>query len=128
MCVFHESGVTSGLAFSAAVPGGGQCGNAPCWKPKGAAGFRYSSKDGIPEGTATVLLRSGVAGKAVVLFKGKGARLSDRAGGLPDLPLATPLRAQLRGGQGLCVETVFDATGVVDNDPVKGIFKVRGAP
>jgi cysteine-rich repeat protein len=128
LCIFDESGPESLLAFAAAIPGGGMCGNAPCWREKGKAGFRYARADGAPDGAVAVRLRAAETGRSAVVFKGRGTHLTDRVGGLPALPLATPLRVQLRGGFDLCVESEHTAASVIANDAVKGRFKARGAP
>ena len=128
LCVFDESSITPGLLFRARVPGGGTCDGRPCWKPNDATGFGYKSKAATPEGIVVAKLTSGSDGKAKAVLKGKGVHLSDRPNGLPALPLATPLRAQLLGGGGLCLETTFDASSVVKNDGVRGVFKARGTP
>jgi len=127
LCVFDESGPLPQLAFSAVVPAASACGSATCWKPKGTSGYRYVRNDGAPDGAAALRLRAGGDGQAAVLFKGRGSFLSDRAGGLPELPLSLPLRTQLRGSAGVCVETVHDAASVVANDVSPGVFKAHGS-
>jgi len=67
-------------------------------------------------------------GHARSLLTGRGAHLSDRSYGLPSLPLPLPLRAQLHGASGLCLETRHEASGIVKNDPATGRFKARGTP
>lgn len=71
-------------------------------------------------------LKSGAAGTARMLAKGKGSGLSGRPHGLPAPPLALPLRAQLQIAGGACFETRHDADSVRRNRP--GSFTARGAP
>src|SRR5262249_56027377 len=99
-----------------------------CWKRKDTAGFSYKNKAATPEGITVTKLTSGPGGKAKAVLEGKGVPLSDRPNGLPALPLATPLRVQLLGNGGLCLETTHDASGVVKNDAARGVFKARGTP
>src|SRR5262249_50170986 len=111
--------------FRAALPGGGSCGGHSCWTAKGASGFRYKNSTATPEGITLATLRSGAAGKARAVLKGKGVHLSDRPSALPLPVLPTPLHVQLLGPQGLCLETRHSAAGVVKNDPVSGLFRAR---
>jgi hypothetical protein len=110
------------------VPGGGVCDGRPCWKPNDTAGFGYKSKTATPDGITLTKLTPGPDGKAKVVLEGKGVHLSDRPNGLPGPPLATPLRVQLLGENGLCLETTHDVSGVVKNDAARGVFKARGTP
>lgn len=73
-----------------AVPAAGTCrGGKPCWKST-KAGFTYKDKDATPDGIVTVVLKSGAAGKARIVVKGKGTALA-----VPPLPLTLPARVQL---------------------------------
>jgi len=128
LCVYDESMATPALLFRALVPGGGTCDGNPCWKTKGKSGFGYKNNAATPQGVTVAKLEPGAAGHAKVLVKGKGRHLSDRPSALPVLPLPTSLRVQLQGAGGLCMETRHDAASVLKNDPVKGLFKARGAP
>jgi hypothetical protein len=125
VCLYDESGPTT-LLFRATMPGGALCGDEPCWKATGSVGFGYKNSDTTPEGVLVARLKSGTPAKAKV--KGKGVHLSDRAAGLPSLPLAEQLRVQLQGANGLCLETLHDGSTVLKNDAAKGLFKARGAP
>jgi hypothetical protein len=125
VCVYDEAGPIT-LLFRAVVPGGGQCGTKPCWKAAGADAFRYRNSDGTPEGIVGARLESGTPGKAKVT--GRGVHLSDRSAGLPAPPLAELLRVQLRGDNGLCLETRHDGSTILKNDGATGVFKARGAP
>ncbi len=122
LCVYDDFGGTPSLLLSAAIPPGGTCGTQPCWKglgsPAGASGFKYKDNAGTAGGVTGILLKPGIAGKAKVTLKGKGANLV-----LPGenahaaLPLATPVaaRVQLRAANGECWEAVYAPGGVVKN-------------
>jgi len=128
LCVYDESTTPPGLLFRALLPGGGSCGAGPCWKAKGAKGFSYKNLGATPEGITLTKLNSGEAGAAKAVLKGKGVHLSDRPLPLPAPMLPTPLRVQLHGAGGLCLETTHSAAGVVKNDPASGVFKAHGTP
>ena len=128
LCVYDQSTMPPGLLFRATLPGGGSCDGAPCWKAKGSTGFGYKNSAAMPQGVTLTRLKSGAAGAAKALLKGKGVHLSDRPFGLPAPLLPTPLRVQLLGDSGLCLETTHSAAGVVKNDAASGVFKARGTP
>jgi cysteine-rich repeat protein len=127
LCVFDESSLAPALAFAATIPGGGTCDGSPCWRSTGD-GFVFKSRSAAPDGIVMAKLKTGSGGGAKALVKGKGVHLSDRPNGLPTLPLATPLRVQLVGEDGLCLETTHDGSSVLKNDPARGVFKARGSP
>ena len=62
-------------------------------------------------GVTQLQLQSGTEGKARVALKGAGTALA-----LPTLPLATPIRVELRAGTGACFATTHAAAGLVRND------------
>jgi cysteine-rich repeat protein len=128
LCIFDESTLPPGLLFRAAIPDGASCGEASCWKAKGEKGFHYKSQSGLPDGVTRTKLGAGAAGRAKAILKGKGVHLSDRAFGLPAPLLPTPLRVQLVGDGGLCLETKHGPEGVLKNDAASGVFKARGTP
>jgi len=84
-------------------PAGGTCGTKPCWKATGTTGFKYGNKDGTPDGVTKETLKSGTAGHGKVQVQGGGLNLQ-----LPTLPLATPVRVQVRqDGSSTCWEATF---------------------
>jgi len=98
------------LVASAAAPAGGTCAGRPCWALK-SSGFRYGQKEMTPNGLTAIDVRSGAAGKARMVLKGKGEPL-----GLPALPIASlPLTVQLANGVGTCWSAVF-AGDIRQND------------
>lgn len=93
---------TASLVASAAAPAGGICAGRPCWTPK-SHGFRYLQKSATPNGLTSIDLKSGAAGKARIVLKGKGGALA-----LPALPIApVPLTMQLSNGAGQCWAATF---------------------
>jgi hypothetical protein len=121
LCVYDGSGT---LVTSAGAPAAGVCAGTPCWDALGTKGFRYKDKDLTPDGLLKVLLRSGDAGKAKVVAKGKGLNLD-----VPALPIGGgdfPLVVQMQGEQGECWSSTFDSGDVVRNDA--GQLKAKFAP
>jgi hypothetical protein len=106
-CLFDQSG----LVMSAAVPAGGTCGTKPCWKALSGKGYKYVDKEGTPDGVTKLLLRSGGAGLAKVILKGKGANLD-----MPSLPLTLNVTAQVQGANGECWTTIHTPLGTSRND------------
>jgi cysteine-rich repeat protein len=127
LCIFDESTAPPGLLFRAVVPGGGSCNGAPCWKDK-AGGFVYKNSAAAPDGITVVALRAGADGVARATLRGRGMHLSNRAAGLPVPLLPTPLRVQLLGDGGVCMETTHSTAGVRTNDAAHGVFRARGTP
>jgi hypothetical protein len=111
LCLYGESSGTPELIFEATAPAGGTCGTASCWKPNGASGYGYKNKAATPRGLTQIRVKAGEPGKAQATVKGKGALL-----GVPQLPLAPPIRVQLQAANGECWETVHASAGVTKND------------
>ena len=94
------------LYVSANAPAGGLCRGRPCWSAAGAKGFVYRDGDRTPDGLLKTKILAGVAGAAKAVVKGKDVAL--------DFPLFSglssmgpPLRAQLRGRNGMCLEAQY---------------------
>ncbi|HLY36477.1 MAG TPA: hypothetical protein VKU61_00475 [Candidatus Binatia bacterium] len=104
LCIYDTSGVPV-LFYESSVPAGAS------WSPAGSTGFRYRSKDGLPEGTTAATLRSGPAGAAKASLKGQDAHL-----GPPVLPLPLPARVQLQSSGGTCFEATYSNAGVGVNN------------
>jgi hypothetical protein len=98
--------------FRSSVPAGGTCGSLDCWRTLGATGFKYINRDRTPDGVLKVLLKSGTAGRAKVLVKGKGVNLPFPAS---FLPMATPVHVQLQSESGTCWQTTHLQTGPLLN-------------
>src|SRR5262249_41575331 len=125
LCVFDDASPT--LLFRAVVAGGGVCDGNPCWTAGGQRTLRYRSSTS-PEAVTMLRLRAGADGAAGAMVKAKGVHLSDHPAALPAPPLSLPLRVQLHGSNGLCLETRHTAMSVLKNDAAAGVFKARGAP
>ena len=109
-CLFDQSGTASDLLFVADLSAGGTCGTPACWRST-ATGYRYwDGSKPSPAGIRSALLKSGSAGRAKFIVKGKGDFLQERLLGLPVPPLPAPLRAQLQAATGACWDTTFSAT------------------
>lgn len=103
-----------GDAVEAALPAGGG------WAAAGSSGFKYQDASGTPAGVQKALLKSGTAGKAKLLVKGRGLNVPD------DLapPVALPLTVQLvNDTTAACWEAVFDSGDVIKN--VAGQLKLK---
>ena len=75
------------------------------WTALGSKGFRFKDLTGTPNGAQKAQVKSGAAGKAKALVKGKGANLPDLTG-----PLTLPVTVQLvNDANGTCFETVYGA-------------------
>ncbi len=96
------------LLLSARAPKGDTCRTnelRDCWK-ENAKGFRYVDRDLTPDGLQQVALKSGPAGKAQILVKGRGNNLQ-----APPLSVMNlPVRVQLVNGGGACWEATFNTT------------------
>jgi hypothetical protein len=87
-----------------------------CWKPN-SKGFAFKDKAHTPDGAEQLKLKSGVAGKAQVQFKGKGDNLQ-----MPPGSRTGPVIVQLQPAtQSVCWEAVYgvpfqknDGTNFVD--------------
>ncbi len=100
LCVYDAGGPV----LSAAVPPGGVCLEKPCWTAKSGA-FGYKNNLRTPQGIGKLDLKTGVAGKAKIGAKGKGALLQ-----MPSLGgLVPPLRVQLVRPGGPCWEASYSA-------------------
>lgn len=106
LCVYDDS-LAPQPVLDAGVVAGGVCDDKPCWKEGGTKGYSYRSKTGQSGGITALKLTSGVAGRAKVLVKAKGASLV-----LPALPLTSPVVVQLLIDDGLtteCWQTTYTA-------------------
>lgn len=101
LCLYDEA---STLVMTASVPPGGLCGKKACWKAT-KHGFTYVNKALAPDGVQQLVLVQGLLpGKAKITAKGKGVNLD-----MPPLPLAGPVRVQLKNTGGACWEATYSA-------------------
>lgn len=119
VCAYDESGATPALLFRATIPGSSQWVSTP-------TGFRYKDYSAAADGMTVAVLRAGTGGTASAKLKGKGVSLSNRPYGLPAVPVPLPVRVQLQLENGLCMETLHDASSTLQND--LGVFKAKGTP
>jgi cysteine-rich repeat protein/parallel beta-helix repeat protein len=107
LCLHATDGPEATLLVETAAPAG------PDWEDREGKGFRYKTKDLLPDGLKQVHLRPGEAGKAKFKIKGKGPNLR-----LPVLGLdpASTVHAQLRGPRGICFGLEFPPP-FAKNDP-----------
>jgi hypothetical protein len=109
LCVFDDGTEV----FRSTIDPGGACGSLPCWRPLGSSGYKYINRDRTPDGILKLLLKSGAAGKAKVILKGKGDNLPFPGG---FLPMATPVMVQLSNDTpGACWQTTHVSTGPLIN-------------
>jgi hypothetical protein len=97
---------TGGLATSAEAPADGLCDGKPCWR-ESSRGFKYRKRNLSGSGTTNklqIILKSGEAGKAKFILKGKGG-----VPPIPRLPIAMPVTAQLVNSNGVCWEATFSS-------------------
>jgi hypothetical protein len=102
-CVYDGG---SELIARAHAPAGELCSaGRACWR-ESTTGFKYSDPALTPDGVKQLQLRSGVAGKARIVLKGRGDLLD-----VPALPvLSLPVRAQMQNGDGECWEASYGST------------------
>lgn len=86
---------------------------AASWQTLGTKGFKFKSASGLPDAAQKAMLKSGAAGKAKAMVKGKGGNLPDTL--VPTLPL--PVTAQLvNDTNGTCFEAIYALGDVIKND------------
>jgi len=100
----------SAVVTAAEILPGGTCGTKPCWTSLGADGFKYVDKAASRDGIQKLILRTGLAGEAKVIAKGKGPGLE-----LSALPLSLPVTAQVLASNGECWSATFDSGGIALN-------------
>lgn len=102
VCLYDQAGA---LVAEVIVDRAGlTCGTKPCWKALGGSGYRYSDKVGGADGTRSIVLKAGPAGKGIA--KTFGA--NDATKGQTALP--TGVAAALAGQTQATVQVVTDDT------------------
>ena len=118
LCIY--AGSANALVAKATVPP-----DPVKWQPVSDVGWKYKDPAATADGVQKVLLKSGAAGKAKELLKGKGSALPDLPPGT--LPVAVdgfPVVAQLFNNEtNLCWEGRFDAADVKSNTAAQ--FKAK---
>lgn len=110
LCVY--TGTAEDLIVETSIPGEGACPS--CWT-ENTPGFKYKVPGG---GIEKVLLKSGDAGKAKIVLKGKGGALPD----LPAVPITVPVRVQLSNSEGECWDATYSTATKNENN----LFKAKG--
>jgi hypothetical protein len=105
LCIYDGN---ANLILNARAPKGDTCRTnelRDCWK-ENTKGYRYVDRDLTPDGLQQVQLKSGVAGKAQIVVKGKGANL-----GMPSLSVMNlPVTVQIVNSGGACWEATYSST------------------
>jgi hypothetical protein len=102
-CVYAGAPPTRIMELKA--PAGGTCGTKPCWKSRGAKGFRYKDKDRTPSGIVRLVLRTSVAPLSDIVIRARGPLVP-----VPPLNLTQPVIAQLVKSNGPeCWEATYSA-------------------
>ncbi|HYC53431.1 MAG TPA: hypothetical protein VEL28_00615 [Candidatus Binatia bacterium] len=108
LCVFEQSQGEPSLLFSIATPGDVLCSGRSCWR-FGTRSLKYKNAELTPQGLRTLVVRTGSFGKASLRLQAAGALLSQRQGGLAELPLPLPLTVQLGSILGGCWEAGYSS-------------------
>ncbi len=109
LCIY--AGAPLSLQMALRAPAGGICDTKPCWKSKGAKGFRYKDKLRTPDGVSKIALRTTPPALADIVVRGKGEHLV-----YPALPLAQPALAQLVKDEGTeCWEAAYTSPAIKNN-------------
>jgi hypothetical protein len=102
LCIYDNASLIS----STIIEAGGFCAGKLCWKEKPTS-YKFKDKDLTPDGAQLLLLKEGLtAGKAKIIFKGKGLNLE-----MPSTSGITgPVDVQLkRSGGGPCFGATYTA-------------------
>jgi len=102
LCVFDSAG---DLLMRAIAPAGGICGTEACWESHSEV-LRYTDPEHTPDGIRRVVLRSARRGGRIIL-RASGDLLANRPFGIPSLPLALPVRAQVQARDTSCFDVEF---------------------
>lgn len=104
LCIY--AGGTPALVMELRAPAGGTCaGGRPCWKARGAKGYRYRDLERTPDGVTRLVLRTKPAHLADLVLRARGTNIP-----FPPLPLTQPVVAQLIRGDGPeCWESTYSA-------------------
>jgi len=114
LCIYDDGSLVS----SARADAGGICAGKPCWKDT-ALGYTMKDKELTPDGTQQLVIKSGAAGGARIVFKGRGVNLQ-----MPDLAALTgPIAVRLHTTSNtICWGATYsapfqqhDATGLKDH-------------
>jgi len=109
LCVYAALGGVPELVVPATVPAGRLCVGTPCWRAT-KTGFLFKDKDLKYGGIAQITLKAGVAGKASVVVKAKGANVPVPAPTAAGLLAQDPtVVVQLKNSEGVCWAASYSA-------------------
>jgi len=114
LCLY--TGTPGEFVDEASVPAGGST-----WRLAGTTKYLYTDSAATADGIKKVLLKSGEAGKARTLVKGKGAALPDLGPPVADPPVVTV--QLLNGGNGMCWGASYSGAQVLKNQ--EGMLKAK---
>jgi hypothetical protein len=93
------------------APAGGTCPTKPCWKSRGAKGFRYKDKDKHPSGISRIALRTSPPALADIVLRARGPNIL-----FGSLPFTQPVIGQLIKSDGPeCWEATYSAPPIRNN-------------
>jgi hypothetical protein len=119
-CVYDESADPQPL-ISAAVPAGGACGAAPCWRALSGGRYDYKDRDAYVDGIGLIRVKPGDAPRSRALVRARSENLD-----LPSTPLTPPVTVQIQVATGTCWTASYDAF-VKRNE--NGVFRaLAGSP
>ena len=119
LCVFDESEGEAALLFSMTAPGDALCGSRSCWR-FGTRSVKYKSTELLPDGVRTLIVKTGENGRASLKMQGAGPLLSQREGGMTELPLTLPITVQLRSTLGGCWEASYSQSELNNQTTFEG--------
>ncbi len=121
LCLYDESQGSPRTLLGIGVPPAGLCRDRKfCWQRFfSGAMYRYRDAGGSAGGLTSIDLTPGDDGQARVTLTARGRFFHP-----PTLPLASPVRMQLRASTGACWEQTYSADGTGRNDPNR--FRARG--
>jgi hypothetical protein len=89
LCIY--AGASPTLVMELRAPAGGTCSaGKPCWKSRGAKGYRYRDLEKTPDGITRLVLRTKPQHLADLVLRARGLNIP-----FPSLPLAQPVISQL---------------------------------
>lgn len=113
LCIY--AGVSPTRLMELRAPAGGTCPvGKPCWKSKGAKGFKYNDKDATPNGIKRMRLRTTPPALADIVVRARGADVP-----ITGLPLSGTVIAQLVKSDGPeCWQSTYSAPAQKSNGTV----------
>lgn len=118
--LYHYSQGTPEILFTATIPGGGTCGEKPCWKQT-SKGFSFKSRDsGQNHPIDKIKMVAGEDGRSKIVLKAKNSNLQ-----LPALELIIPpVSVSLTSSSGKGWSSVVTDNGI--KKATDAIFKGKG--